>query len=176
MTDPIARQLAAFIEECTIEVLPPTVTQRTKLHIIDTLGAIIAGHDETSSKIIAEIVSHVGGHGNCTVIASSVRRSATSAALINGAAGHAVEIDDDHRTSALHPGVVVVPTALAMTETFGGNGKTLLEGVIAGYEVMIRVGNAFLGSQDSVEFHSTSTCGVFGAAAAAGRVLKLNND
>jgi 2-methylcitrate dehydratase PrpD len=94
--------------------------------------------------------------------------------LANGAAAHAVELDDDHRTSVLHPGVVVVPAALAMAEKCNASGRTFLEGVIVGYEIMTRIGDAFLGRQYYEGFHSTGTCGVFGAAAACSRVMGLD--
>jgi len=176
MTETIARQLAGFIRTCRIQTLPQSVTGRAKLYTLDTLGAIAAGVGEPSSRIITSVASRVGGRGNCTVIGSDLRVSATTAALINGAAGHAVEIDDDHRTSALHPGVAVLPAALAVAEDCGADGSTLLEGIVAGYEVMTRIGDAFRGGQDRVGFHSTGTCGVFGAAAAAGRILQLDTD
>ncbi len=176
MAESIARQLAGFTRACSLESAPQFVIDRAKLYIIDTLGAIIAGTEEDSSRIIADVASRVGGQGNCTVVGSDHRASVTTAALINGAAGHAVEIDDDHRTSALHPGVAVLPAAFAAAEDCGADGRALLSGVVAGYEVMIRVGNAFRGAQDRVGFHSTGTCGVFGAAAAAGRILGLDTD
>ena len=98
------------------------------------------------------------------------------AALVNGTTGHAVEMDDDHRTSVLHPAVAVVPAALAAAELKQAGGAEVIEGVVAGYEAMTRIGDAFLGTQYYEGFHPTGTCGVFGAAAAAGSILGLSTD
>ncbi len=98
------------------------------------------------------------------------------AALVNGTTGHAVEMDDDHRTSVLHPAVAVIPAAIAVAEWSGASGAKLLEGVVAGYEVMTRIGDAFLGTQYYEGFHPTGSCGVFGAAAAAARILDLPHE
>jgi 2-methylcitrate dehydratase PrpD len=176
MPETVARQLARFIEGCDLEKIPPAVVERAKLYVMDTLGAALTGSGVTSSRIIADVVRTLGGREECTVIGHPFRTSPAMAALANGTIGHAVEIDDDHRTSVLHPGVAVVPAAFAMAEHCGAGGKRLLEGVIAGYDVMTRLGDAFLGTQYYEGFHPTGTCGVFGAAAAAARILGLRGD
>jgi 2-methylcitrate dehydratase PrpD len=176
MAETIARQLAGFIEECDLDALPPSVVLRTKLYIMDTLGATLAGVSTASSRIVTDLVEALGGREECTVVGHAFRTSPTGAALANGTIGHAVEIDDDHRTSVVHPGVAVVPAALAMTEHTGAGGKALLEGVVAGYEIMTRIGDAFLGKQYYEGFNPTGPSGVFGAAAAASRVLGLTGD
>lgn len=176
MPDTITRQLARFIQDCDLKELPLEVVERAKLYVMDTLGAMLVGSPVASSRIMAEVVRSLGGHEECTVIGYPFRTSPMMAALANGTLGHAVEIDDDHRTSVLHPGVAVVPAALAMAEHCGAGGRQLLEGVIAGYEVMTRIGDAFLGTQYHEGFHPTGTCGVFGAAAAAARIYELKGD
>lgn len=173
MTTTIAEQLARFVCECRHESLPVAVANRTKLYILDTLGAIQIGATEQSTQIISDIVLQPVLGTHCTAIGRADSTTPLVAALINGAAAHAVEIDDDHRQSALHPGAVVVPAALAASEYVGANGKTFLAAVAAGYEVAVRVGMAMGGTQDRVGFHSTSTCGVFGAAVAAGSIFGL---
>lgn len=173
MPETIARQLARFVAGCDLARVPTPVVERAKLHVMDTLAAALAGAAVKSSKIVARVVKGLGGKRRCTVVGNRFKTSAALAALANGTIGHAVEIDDDHRTSVLHPGVAVVPAALAMAEQTGAGGKQLLEGVIAGYDVMTRLGDAFLGTQYHEGFHPTGTCGVFGAAAAAGRILGL---
>lgn len=175
MTQTIAQQLAGFAEDCTYDTLPQAVRARTKLYILDTIGAIQAGASEQSTQIIANVLFRSDENSNCVVIGRSGRTSPQIASVINGAAAHAVEIDDDHRESALHPGAVVVPTALAACEEVAADGKTLIAAVAVGYEVAVRVGMAMGGTQDRVGFHSTSTCGVFGAAAAASMVFGLSS-
>lgn len=146
------------------------------MYVLDYLGVALTASTARSSQIISDVVEELGGRGTCTVIGREYRTNALFAALVNGTTGHAVEMDDDHRTSVLHPGVAVVPAALAATELRRGSGADVIEGVVAGYEAMTRIGDAFLGTQYYEGFHPTGTCGVFGAAAAAGRILGLSTD
>jgi 2-methylcitrate dehydratase PrpD len=176
MAETIARRLARFVEDCDLACIPKPVVERAKLYVMDTLAAALTGASVKSSRIVARVARSLGGRRQCTVVGHRFRTSPALAALANGAIGHAVEIDDDHRTSVLHPGVAVVPAALATAEQVGAGGRALLEGVIAGYDVMTRIGDAFLGTQYHEGFHPTGTCGVFGAAAAAGRVLGLKGE
>jgi 2-methylcitrate dehydratase PrpD len=94
------------------------------------------------------------------------------AALVNAAASHVVEMDDLHKGSILHPAAPVIPAALAMAEREGASGQELLTAIAVGYEVAVRVGEA-MGPSHYEFWHTTGTCGTFGAAAAAGRILGL---
>ncbi|MDE3194595.1 MAG: MmgE/PrpD family protein [Chloroflexota bacterium] len=106
-----------------------------------------------------------------------MRSTATWAALANGASAHATEMDDVTTESSLHPGVAVIPAALALAQERGASGRAFLEAVVCGYEVTIRVGNA-LGAASAYArgFHPTGVAGVFGAAAAASKLLGLDAD
>lgn len=170
----ITQALARFVANCDLDGIPDAVVDRARLYALDTLVVALAGANMKSSQIIVGVVDKLGGNPSCSVIGWPIRTSPAMAALANGAISHAIELDDDHRTSVLHPGTVVVPAALAMAEHVGASGKVFLEGVIAGYDVMTRIGDAFLGLQYYEGFHSTGTCGVFGAAAAAGHILGLD--
>ena len=173
-SETISQTLARFVAQCDLGKIPQDVVDRGKLYALDTLVVALAGANMRSSQIMAGVVEKLGGNPSCSIIGWPIRTSPALAALANGTISHAVELDDDHRTSVLHPGTVVVPAALAMAEHLGASGKIFLEGVIAGYEVMTRIGDAFLGQQYYEGFHSTGTCGVFGAAAAAGHILGLD--
>jgi 2-methylcitrate dehydratase PrpD len=93
---------------------------------------------------------------------------------LNAALGNIMEMDDLHRTSILHPGPVIVPAAIAVAEKVGASGAELLDAIVRGYEATIRIGRA-LGTSHYKYFHNTSSCGSFGAAAAAASLLKLNH-
>ena len=95
--------------------------------------------------------------------------------MVNGASSHVVEMDDVHRTSVLHPAASIIPAALAVAEREGSSGKQLIEAIVLGYEVGIRVGEA-AGTSHYRYWHTTGTCGTFGAAAAAGRIMGLNRE
>jgi 2-methylcitrate dehydratase PrpD len=94
--------------------------------------------------------------------------------MLGAAAAHSLDFDDTHARSQLHPGAPVIPTALAAAQMVGASTQELLAGIAAGYEVMIRVAYGVNPLKHSERgFHMTATCGVFGAAAAAGNILKL---
>lgn len=110
--------------------------------------------------------------GPCTVLGSSQKHAAETAALLNGGLSHIMEMDDLDRGSVVHPGAVVIPAALAVAQREGASGQDFLGAVVAGYEVAIRIGEA-ASKRHYFYFHNTATCGVFGATAAAGWVLGL---
>ena len=172
----ISEQLSRFVLNCSIDTLPREVLERYKMFTLDYLGVALTGSSIVSSRIIGDVVETMGGKEKCTVIGRDYRSNAMLAALANGTTGHAIEMDDDHRTSVLHPAVAVIPAALATAEWCGASGAKVIGGIVAGYEVMTRIGDAFLGTQYYEGFHPTGTCGVFGAAAAAGRILGLSED
>jgi 2-methylcitrate dehydratase PrpD len=101
------------------------------------------------------------------------RRPAADAAFANGALGNVFEMDDIHRTSIVHAGDVVIPAAQAAAEEAEAEGEALLAAVVAGYAAAIRIGAA-AGAGHYRHWYNTATCGIFGAAVAAGRVLRLD--
>jgi len=146
------------------------------MYALDYLGVALTGAASRSSQIAAEVAQQLGGREECTVIGHNYRTNSILAGLVNGTTGHAVEMDDDHRTSVLHPAVAVIPAALAAAESIDAPGSAVVEGIVTGYEAMTRIGDAFLGTQYYEGFHPTGTCGVFGAVAAAGKVLGLSEE
>jgi 2-methylcitrate dehydratase PrpD len=109
------------------------------------------------------------------VIGTGQRTSAPWAALANGTAAHAVELDDVTTESSLHPGVAVIPAAVALAQELGAAPQRLLEAIVLGYEVTMRVGNALNpASAYARGFHPTGVAGVFGAAMAACHLLDLD--
>jgi 2-methylcitrate dehydratase PrpD len=176
MTSTLTTRLADFVLSCDLAKVPDDVSMRSRMFILDYLGVALTGSASKSSRVIGDVVATQGGKETCTVVGRDYRSSAMLAALVNGTTGHAVEMDDDHRTSVLHPAVAVIPAAMAMAEWTGASGAKFIEGVISGYEIMTRIGDAFLGTMYDEGFHPTGACGVFGAAAAAGRILGLSRD
>ena len=176
MKETITEQLANFVLKCTYSTIPQEVSFRAKGFILDFLGVALAGSRAESSQMIANLVVELEGKPESAVIGYPKKVPCINAAMANGTMGHALELDDDHRTSGLHPAVAVVPAALAICEREKTDGKTFITAVVAGYEVMTRIGDAFLGTQYYEGFHPTGTCGVFGAAASGAKVLKLDKE
>lgn len=170
----ITERLTDFVLACDYGKTPDVVITRFRMFILDYLGVALTGSFSKSSQIMAGVVESLGGKSTATVIGRSFRANALLGALANGTTGHAIEMDDDHRTSVLHPAVAVIPAALAAAELVGARGDKLIEGVVCGYELMCRIGDAFLGTMYDEGFHPTGACGVFGAAAAAGKILGLD--
>ena len=159
--------------ETTFDDLPDGVTEHVKVCILDWIGVALAGSIEPPSRIIASIIKEMAGRKEAAVIGMGFRTSCPNAALVNGVMGHSIELDDIHEEAIIHPAAPVMPAALAMAEREDVCGKKLITAVTLGYEVEIRIGRAVIPSH--YEFwHPTGTCGSFGAAAAAGKLLGLD--
>jgi 2-methylcitrate dehydratase PrpD len=117
------------------------------------------------------------GAKNGVIIGTKERAPYLYAALANGTSSHAIEMDDVNNEASLHPGVVIFPSALATCEMVSATGKSFIEAVVLGYEVMIRLGKA-LGPENSYRrgFHPTATCGTFGSSVAASKIMGLKEE
>jgi 2-methylcitrate dehydratase PrpD len=167
----LTEQLAAFVVAVEPTDLPPAVVDAAKYFLLDWLGSAMAGTNTPTGQMFLEHAAEQGP-GPSTVIGLDGQWNAQAAALANGALSHIVEMDDLHRASIVHPGAAVIPAALAVAEWQRTSGLGFLSATVLGYEVAIRVGEA-VGKSHYRFWHNTATCGVFGAAAAAGRLLNL---
>jgi 2-methylcitrate dehydratase PrpD len=165
-------QLAEVITSTRPEDVPAGVQQAAQGFVLDWLGCAIAGAQTTPGEILLWYARRHVGQG-ATVLGAGDQASPATAALVNGGLSHIVEMDDLHRGSVVHPGTVIIPAALATAERVGRSGPAFLTAVVVGYEVAIRIGEA-VGKEHYFYWHNTATCGVYGAAAAAGWLLGLN--
>ncbi len=183
-----SRELADFLAGLSGRVDGRLITPATD-YLVDTLGCIVFGARQPWSQAVIGHALATGGEGPCTIIgpdppsattpatasvpAENARCTTPSmAALANGASAHAFELDDVHEEAISHPGAVVVPAALAVGQSAGATSADLLEAIVIGYEAMGRAGIAVGPAAHMLGgFHPTSMSGVFGAAAAAGRLL-----
>jgi len=155
--------------------LTATVLDRARDLLLDHVGVTLGGVPEASSRAVRAALAILGGQGDATVLGTPVRLPAADAALANGAAAHALEMDDTHQGGSIHLGAAVIPAALAASELRPVSGATLLRAVVAGYEVAGRLAMALdPAAHYERGFHPTGTCGVFGAATAAGLLLGLD--
>lgn len=179
----ITRTLAEFVSTLTHDELPPHVQERARLIVLDHIGiALRARHAASLAPALEAGLQRLGqrgpdGAGSCSVIGDAQRYTPTAAALFNGNLGHALDFDDTHAPGSIHSGAPIIPAALAAAELCGAGGKAVIAGVVAGFETQIRLSLA-LGPSDHYKrgFHPTATCGVFGAAAAAGVVMGMDAD
>jgi 2-methylcitrate dehydratase PrpD len=173
------RQVADWVAGLRPADVPSPVAEAVRLLALDTVGAALAGRDQPwTGAIRAWALAGASGEapkGRARIWgdARAVLRAA-DAALVNGAAAHAFELDDFHNAK-LHPGAVVVPAALAVGEALDAGGEDVIVAVVAGYEVMIRTSLALGAAAARAKgWHLTAVCGPYGAAAAAAKLLGLD--
>jgi 2-methylcitrate dehydratase PrpD len=172
---PVMQRLSAYIAAAPRKPLPASVLERTKHHVLDTIAAMVSGSRLLPGKKGIAFVKALGGTKEACVIGSRIVTTAINAALANGMCAHADETDDSHAPSVMHPGCGIVPAALAVAEKEGRSGEALLRAVALGYDVATRLTmslNAFKFREDGLSTHSYGP--TFGAAAAAGSLLKLD--
>ena len=174
MSPPAAtRRLARRAAALAFADLSRPVVEHAKACVLDWIGSALCGATSPTAAITHRAVRRISGQGAATLVGRSPGASAFAAALYNGAVSGVDEIDDVHQDASLHPGIVVVPAALAMAEEHGASGRQLLTALVAGYDVVVRVARA-AGVSHYAHWHTTGTCGTFGAAAAAGSILGLD--
>ena len=173
----ITQELADFVAGISYNELPTEVRERVKALGLDLVGVMLRARNEAEStpSMIRAIGALGFAGGDCTVIGDACGYSPPGAAMLNGTLAHSLDFDDTHAPGSLHPSAPIVPAALAAAEMAGADGKALIAAIVAGYEVQIRLALALdPAAHYDRGFHPTATCGAFGAAAAAGRLLKLD--
>jgi 2-methylcitrate dehydratase PrpD len=166
--------LAAHIAGAAARPLPARVVAKTKLHLLDSLAAIVSGTQLAAGVKGARFVAPTGGTGEALAIGARMLLPAAQAAFANAMAAHADETDDSHLAGRCHPGCAIVPAALAIAEQVDADGESLLRAIAVGYEVAARINIAMGFSSPAKAKHSTHSIGpAFGAAAAAAVLLRL---
>jgi 2-methylcitrate dehydratase PrpD len=168
----LTRALATYVKNIEFSSIPTEVIGHAKLCLLDWLGCAMAGSLERPAKIAKELITSMGGINESTVVGTAIRTSSPYAVLVNGIFGHCIELDDIHEESIIHPAASVVPAALAICEKEKSSGADLLTSIVSGYEVEIRIATGVMPSHYRY-WHTTGTCGTFGATAAAGKLLSL---
>lgn len=172
-TPDATRVLGEFVADLRYDALPQDVRERAKLAILDWAGSALAGLDSDSARKVGVLMEELGGPPEATVVGRRMRLPALHAALLNGVQAAVYEVDDVHLDCRVHPGLPVVSAAFALAERERVNGRRLIEAVVAGYEVIVRLTIA-LGVPHNNWWHSTGTAGAVGAAAAAAKLLNLS--
>ena len=175
----MTEKFAEFCEQLKYEDLSPEVIKRTKLLILDTVGIIIrARHDaESTPSLVSAIEKLEMSTGSCQVFSDKQTYSPSAAALLNGTLAHSLDFDDTHAEASLHSSAPILSAALAAAQMNKSSGQELITACVVGYEVQIRLGLAGGASAHYKKgFHPSATCGIFGAAAAAGFLMGLTKE
>lgn len=169
-------ELSKFLLDLDAASLPQPVLSQATTVLADTMGVLLAASREQAMHVA--VSAFPLGAGPCTVVGVGHGAEAERAALLNGIAGHDMELDDVHTGSRTHPACVIVPAALAAAELAGdATGGDLLAAIVGGFELEVRASKA-MGVQPVVDrgFHLSGVVGAIGAAGAAGRLLRLDQE
>jgi 2-methylcitrate dehydratase PrpD len=169
-------RLAEYAVGLRYDDLPRHVIQRAKDCITDTVAVIVLGNGMPWSRIVVNYAQRIGAGGRSRILgAPGPALHAPAAALANGTLAHAFESDNLTKPGAgVHPGATLLPPGLAIAQERGNSGRELITAVVAGFEVMYRIGYATKHSNERRGFHAPGTTGPFGAAVAAGVLLNLD--
>ncbi|MGY8990591.1 MAG: MmgE/PrpD family protein [Rhodospirillales bacterium] len=175
----IAQDLASRVSAMKYEDFPDEAVRWAKIAIADTIGVGLAGAVEDTVKIPERVLGVAQSAGQIAGISlvwgRSYRTRALDAALINGTAAHAFDFDDCSNSLGGHPSAPIVPVALAIGEEIGSTGREYVEAYIAGFEAENRIARGVHMHHYKKGWHPTATLGIFGAIAACGRLLKLDD-
>ncbi|MET0154124.1 MAG: MmgE/PrpD family protein [Candidatus Binatia bacterium] len=170
----ITRALVDAVCNLRYDDLPDDAREAARHCVLDFFGVALAGAREPLVDFLVDVVARPENASAASLIGRSERAAAVTAALVNGAAGHALDFDDAHMGMSGHPTVPVLPAVLALAEQMHADGKALLTALVAGVELECRLALLLGPRHYEVGFHSTGTLGTFGAAAASAHLLGLD--
>jgi 2-methylcitrate dehydratase PrpD len=168
--------IVEFVGELRHAALPDEVRHYARRHLLDTVGVMIAGAGGDVATRAEAVLAAVRPAGRIPVPGRARRADLIDAAFLGGTAAHGIELDDGFRQGSVHPGCVVVPAVLALGYDRHADGRTLMEAIVAGYETVIAIGRACHPDLRQRGFHPTAAVGVFGSAAAAGKLRGLSGE
>jgi len=167
--------LSEFIADFPSERIPPEIMHIGKRLLLNDMGVALYASKDPAIAILMDLFAMEGGNALATVIGLGARVSPRQAALANGFLGHFEDYDDTHLDTVVHTASPICPAALASAEITGAGGAEMLAASVLGIEVACRLGRLIVPHfREAAGFwHITNTCGVFGAVAAASRILGL---
>lgn len=169
----VTRTLAAYLVKARYEDLPANVRKEGCRTLLNWVGVAVGGsHHETVERAIVAL-KPFSGPGQASLLGRTDRFDVMNAAFLNGVSSHIFDFDDTHLKTIIHPAGPVVSAILALSEYRPVSGKEFLNALILGVETECRIGNSVYPNHYDVGWHITGTAGVFGAAAAAGKLLGL---
>jgi 2-methylcitrate dehydratase PrpD len=173
-TTGLTRDLANRASAVMYDALSDPVRELARQCVLDYYGVALAGAGDPLVGIVLDELAEAGGTAQASLIGHSARLPVLSAALTNGAMGHALDYDDVNLAMPGHPSVAILPGLLALAEQRRSSGRDVIAAFVAGYETCCRVGMAMRPGHYTRGFHATGTVGAFGAAAACAHLLGLD--
>jgi 2-methylcitrate dehydratase PrpD len=167
-------RIAAFVTETRVSDIPDDVYEHAQVAFMDWLAVTLAGKDDPLVKKLIQYTDFLGGKEQATILGHGQKKSLTQAALINGAASHALDYDDSAVFFLGHPTVTLYPGLLALCEFKGLGGEALLTAYIVGLKAGLVIGTCAGGDHYMSGFHGTCTMGCLASASACSHLLGLN--
>ncbi len=174
MTRTAAEILAGHYSSLRLQDIPAKARTDVGLLVRDYLGVAIAGSRTSSARIAARFAIDCGGVAQSTIIGDGAKVPSIHGAFANAIASHSIELDDVDILALYHFSPPVISAALAVAEAQGSSGSEFLAAAVAGCDMMARASNATNFALRNRGYHTTPTCGVFGAAIAAAMLMKLD--
>lgn len=171
---PVTRELARFVAESHWRDIPPEVRREGIRGLLNYVGCALGGCGDEAMALAIRVLSPCFGAPQAGVIGRTERCDMLNAAFLNAAGANVLEYDDTHLPTVMHPAAPVAPGLFALAEARAASGVDLLHAFILGVEAGCRVGTALMPHHYRRGAHITATCGIFGAAAAAGRLIGLD--
>ncbi len=170
----VTRLLAHYLVTAAYDDLPANVRKEGARTLLNWVGVAIGGSCHQTIEIAVAALAPFSGPGQASLFGRRERFDIMNAAFINGVSSHVFDFDDTHLKTIIHPAGPVASAILAFSEMQPVSGKDFLNALVLGVETECRIGNAVYPNHYDVGWHITSTAGVFGAAAAVGKLLKLS--
>ena len=170
----LARELAKRINGLNYAGLPDPAIHWAKVGILDTVGVTLAGAREDCTRIVEGVAGR--GAGPSLIFGGKRRTAPLEAALVNGTAAHALDYDDCNNTLGGHPSVPILPALFAIADETGASGHDFLAAYVAGFETECKIALGVHFYHYTKGWHPTATLGVFGAAAACSKLMKLSDE
>ncbi|HEX3244607.1 MAG TPA: MmgE/PrpD family protein [Chloroflexota bacterium] len=176
MTAPesVTQRLAEWASQLTYDQIPAEVRREARRCLLDYLGVTLGAADEDAPRIARQTAELLGGNAQATILGTTQKTSLVQAALVNGIASHVLDFDDTHIITVLHPTGPAMSGALPVAEWQHASGRDLITAFIAGFEVEARIALSICPEHYDRGWHVTGSVGMFGAAAAAGRLMGLD--
>lgn len=166
--------LAKKAGQCRFEDIPQESLEVARQCILDWFGVTLGAINEPLVEILRAQAQEEGGNEQATIFGQQKKGTTHQAALVNGAAGHALDYDDVNMAMHGHPTVPVFPAVLALAEQNGASGQELMTAFVAGYETECHIGDLVGVGHYEKGFHATATLDTFGAAAGCAKLMRLN--
>jgi 2-methylcitrate dehydratase PrpD len=170
------KALASYVVSSRIQDIPSDVIHEAKRALLNFLGCAIGGSREPAVDIAIRALQPFSGERTAGLLARPERFDPLYASVINGISGHVFEYDDTTPMNYIHPTPPLASALFAYASANQVNGRDFIHAYLMGFEVESRVGNAVYPAHYNAGWHITATAGVFGAAAAIGKLLQLSNE